>query len=245
MQDIEYSSVPRIIALWSAPRSRSTAFLRMMMERDDLVAVHEPFSNRADLGRVRVGDLEVSTEPDLIAALWSMAQTTPVFFKDTTDFHFPAVLADRNFLVRAQHTFIIREPGEAIASHYSLNPQLGRDEVGFAWLYEIFEAVVDATGVAPLVMESDDLLQHPREVVQAYCERVDIPFVESAMSWERGAREEWARTDRWHAGANDSAAFEQRRQSYSVTVDTDPLLADYYRYHLPYYEKLHEHRLRP
>jgi hypothetical protein len=31
-----------MLMLWSAPRSRSTAFYRMMIERGDFTAVHEP-----------------------------------------------------------------------------------------------------------------------------------------------------------------------------------------------------------
>jgi hypothetical protein len=33
-----------ILMLWSAPRSRSTAFYRMMIERGDFTGVREPFS---------------------------------------------------------------------------------------------------------------------------------------------------------------------------------------------------------
>ena len=45
-----------VLALWSAPRCRSTAFERMMMERGDRVVVHEPFSRVVDFGTVEVGD---------------------------------------------------------------------------------------------------------------------------------------------------------------------------------------------
>jgi hypothetical protein len=31
-----------VFALWSAPRARSTAFFRSMLERGDLLALHEP-----------------------------------------------------------------------------------------------------------------------------------------------------------------------------------------------------------
>ena len=44
------ASMP-VFALWSAPRARSTAFVRSMVERGDLIALHEPFCNRADFGR--------------------------------------------------------------------------------------------------------------------------------------------------------------------------------------------------
>jgi hypothetical protein len=39
-----------LLMLWSAPRSRSTAFFRMMAERGDFMMVHEPFSYLAEFG---------------------------------------------------------------------------------------------------------------------------------------------------------------------------------------------------
>jgi hypothetical protein len=41
-----------LLALWSPPRCRSTAFWRMLAERGDLAAFHEPFWQLADQGRV-------------------------------------------------------------------------------------------------------------------------------------------------------------------------------------------------
>src|SRR4051794_7865440 len=102
-----------VLALWSAPRCRSTAFARMMAERGDRVVVHEPFSQVVDFGEVKVGDRVARTEHDVLAALRAMAADKPVFFKDTTDFHYPALLADQAFLAAATHTFIIRHPAEA------------------------------------------------------------------------------------------------------------------------------------
>jgi hypothetical protein len=40
---------PGLIMMWAAPRSRSTAFFRCMLEYG-LVALHEPFCNIADHG---------------------------------------------------------------------------------------------------------------------------------------------------------------------------------------------------
>ncbi len=48
--------VNRIIALWAAPRSVSTAFERMMMERGDHAVVHEPFSAHYYLSSARTSD---------------------------------------------------------------------------------------------------------------------------------------------------------------------------------------------
>ena len=234
-----------VLALWSAPRCRSTAFERMMMERGDLVVVHEPFSRVVDFGTVEVGDTVAHTEQDVLAALRHISTHWPVFFKDTTDFHYPAVLADEAFLLSATHTFIIRDPVEAIASHRVLNPNLGRDEIGFARLHDIFTAVQNATGTMPVVIDSDDLLDRPADTVRAYCEAVDIPFVPEALSWEPGMRPEWQRTSRWHRSVSESTSF-ANGTSRDIEAPFDArVLHAYNDYHRPFYEMLRAVAIRP
>lgn len=232
-----------VLALWSAPRCRSTAFARMMAERDDRLVVHEPFSHVADFGEAKVGDRVAHTEQEVLAALRASAAEQPVFFKDTTDFHYPALLADQGFLTAATHTFIIRHPAEAIASHHVLNPDLGRDEIGFAWLHEIFTAVRAATGSTPVVIDSDDLLDRPEAVVKSYCERVGIPYLPEAMTWEAGERDEWAPSGRWHADAANSTGFVRITEDNDIDVEAHPVYGDHLRHHLPFYEMLHARRL--
>lgn len=235
-----------VLALWSAPRCRSTAFARMMAERNDRLVVHEPFSRVVDFGEVKVGDRLAHTEEDVLAALRALAAETPVFFKDTTDFYYPTLLADQGFLASATHSFIIRHPAEAIASHHKLNPDLRRDEIGFARLYEIFGAVRAATGTTPVVIDSDDLLDRPPDTVRAYCSAVGIPFLPHALTWQPGMRPEWQATSRWHESTSRTSGFarEVGRQAAAAIV-ANPVLRCYLDYHLPYYEQLRAAALRP
>ncbi|MFF5173749.1 hypothetical protein ACFY3U_14040 [Micromonospora sp. NPDC000089] len=234
-----------VLALWSAPRSRSTAFARMMAERNDHLVVHEPFSQVVDFGEAKVGDRVAHSEQDVLAALRAVAAERPVFFKDTMDFRYPALLADRAFLKAATHTFIIRHPTEAIASHFALNPNLGRDEIGFAWLCEVFDAVRSATGTTPTVIDSDDLLDRPEDTVRAYCAAVGIPFVPEALSWRPGMRPEWQATGRWHQSTSQTTGFGRKAGDSAAVVDANPVLRGYRDYHLPYYERLRVAALRP
>jgi sulfotransferase family protein len=236
---------PRLLALWSAPRCRSTAFLRMMEERGDVTVLHEPFSHVTDFGVTKVGEREVRSERELIPALRELAAKEPVFFKDTTDFRYPELLGAADFLRETTHAFMIRDPKAAIASHYRLNPGLGRDEIGFAWLHEIYEAVVAAKGEQPIVIDGDDLAAAPRQVVETYCVRVGIPFVASALEWEPKRRRDWQQAARWHDSVSESSGFDASMGANDgVDVKADPTLRDFLRYHQPYYEKLYERRLR-
>jgi hypothetical protein len=187
----------------------------------------------------------VHSERDLIAALRELASERPLFFKDTTDFHYPELLSDEGFLREGAHTFMIREPKAAIASHYRLNPKLGRDEIGFAWLYEIYAAVKEATGTDPVVIDGDDLVAAPEAIVRAYCARVGIRYVAGALRWQPKVLPGWQRTARWHTAASESGGFERRREESPVDIEGDPKLRAYLRYHQPYYDELRARRLKP
>ena len=232
-----------ILALWSAPRSRSTAFLRMMAERGDFTVVHEPFSQVVDFGEVPVDGRVVRSEWETIAALRELARRGPVFFKDTTDFRFPGVLGDGEFLDEVTHTFCIRHPAEAIASHFALNPELGVDEIGYPWLCEIYDAASRRNGRAPVVIDSADLVAAPEATVRAYCEAVGIPFVARALSWENGMRQDWRRTERWHRRTSATTSFTAAGGGYRDTPETNELLAGCLAHRLPFYERLHAARL--
>lgn len=232
-----------MLALWSAPRSRSTAFERMMRERGDFVVLHEPFSHTQNYGSTTVDGREVTSEPDLLAALKQLSGR--VFFKDTTDYYYPHLLADKEFLGSATHTFLIRHPREAIASHYALNPKLNRDEIGFGWLYEIFEAVKVATGRTPVVVDSGDLLARPSETVERYCEAVGIAYLPDALSWNPRMPNEWHRSRKWHEATSATKGFAASSRTYETSVDDVALLSGYLEYHLPFYETLREYRIRP
>ena len=235
---------PRIIALWSAPRCRSTAFFRMMLERGDCQAVHEPFSNLAEFGSVSVAGTTVTSESALLARLRELGSSGPVFFKDTTDEHYPAVLADTAFLAEdAVHTFLIRSPRETIASYFRLNPEVRAEQIGFGHQLEIFEAVRAATGRPPFVMDAERLLLDPGAVVAAFCAAVGIDFRPAALTWQPGHRDEWGPSQRWHEEVSRTSGFGAGGQPTGATtlIAGNDRLTAILDYQQPFYERLLEH----
>jgi hypothetical protein len=235
-----------LLMLWSAPRSRSTAFFRMMAERGDFTVVHEPFSYLAEFGYAEVGGFRVTSAPDLFAALRSLARTTPVFAKETTGRRYPEVLAEPAFLATdAVHTFLIRHPRETIASYHAMNPDAPLHKIGFESQYEIFAAVRRLTGREPVVVDAGDLVRRPAATVAAYCERAGIGFRPESLTWRPAGRPEWELSKRWHADVAASTGLGAVAASErGVDVEGHPKLAGYLRHHLPYYEALYARRLR-
>lgn len=237
-------SGPRVLALWSAPRCMSTAFLRMMAERGDFQVVHEPFSDLAAQGEYRVGGQRVTNGEDLLSAILALAEDRPVFFKDTTEYGHASQFTDTRLSDQVVNTFIIRDPRRVVESHYAMNPGVTLPEIGFEHLYQIFEIVSERTGAVPVVVDADELVQRPRDLIAAYCQKVGIPFVEQALAWESGERAEWSRTRDWHQDVARSTTFQASESAYETRIDDDATLAEYYRYHLPYYERLRDRALR-
>lgn len=230
--------------LWSAPRSRSTAFFRMMAERGDFTMVHEPFSYLAEFGRTDVAGEHITSAAGLISVLTSLGRDGRVFAKETTGRHYPEVLADRQFLTAgARHTFLIRHPRETIVSYRALDPGAGLHKVGFESQYQIFAEILRLTRRVPVVVDSEDLIARPAAIIRAYCRQAGIDFRPGALTWQPSDRPEWQPSRRWHADAAASTGFARMAGRPVTDLEQDPVLSGYLSYHLPFYEKLHARRL--
>ncbi len=232
-----------VYALWSSPRSRSTAFFRSMVERGDLTAVHEPFFNVSRHGRTEIGDSTVSTVESLLGELRDRNRHSNVFFKETTDHRFEAVLADTRFLAEVRHTFLIRRPEEIAASYHALYPAMKQHDIGLETLHELHAAVCAADGHPPVVIDSDDLVDQPSETMAAYCRAVDLPFLPRALTWAPADRPEWQRTAEWHRRTAASTGFERNQRHYPLAADAAARLMAWADHHRPFYERLRALRL--
>ncbi|WP_030253790.1 hypothetical protein [Streptomyces violens] len=232
-----------LLALWSAPRSRSTVFFRTMLERPDVLSLHEPFCNIVNDGSTRAGDRTVESADDLMDVLLDLSGHRTVFFKDTTDCQYDAVFARQDFLKRVRHTFLLRNPREIIPSFAALKPDMALHEVGIEYLHRIHQAVLEAGG-QPIVLDSDDFVDRPESTLRAYCAAVGLPYREDTLHWQPGDRAEWRQSASWHADVSASSTVRRRPRAYARTIDNDPLLRRLHEHHLPFYEQLWEQRLR-
>jgi Sulfotransferase domain len=232
-----------VFALWSAPRARSTAFFRSMVERGDLLALHEPFESLMYFGDTEVEGRTFESPASLLAWLREETHAVGVFLKETTDYRVrEVVLADRRFLAEGRHAFLIRRPEEIAASLYALQPDMRIEGIGLEALHELHAAVRDAGG-SPVVIDSDDLVARPEATMAAYCAAVELPFIPQALTWEPGDRPEWRRSARWHADVSASSGFERRQHRYTHTVETSDELARFAAHHSRFYEQLHAQKL--
>ena len=235
-----------VIVLWAHSRSASTAFLRMMIERGDVAVLHEPFLALTQGEPVAVpgrdgGSTVSRSGPELMERLAELGEVRPVFLKEVLDYRYEYVFAHPDDLAWMRHTFLVRDPRQAISSHYAVKPTVTCGEIGYEWLWELFQLLWSATGGRPLVFRSEDLLRDPAAEVKAYCEAAGLPFLPRALHWAPGERPEWQRHRGWHLDAIRSSGFTQAQNTYPATVDNHPLLRSFYEYHYPFYARLARH----
>ncbi|MFI0486730.1 hypothetical protein [Actinomadura sp. 9N215] len=228
-------TAPCLIFLWGPPRSLSTAFLRMMLERGDFLVVHEPFSSIVVQGYFVFEDEPVADASELLKLFREYALHRPIFVKETTEYRYD-VIDDPDLVSSGAHSFITRHPRSVIASHYAMNENVTCPEIGFEHQYEIFRMVWDHDGRIPVVVEAEQLMADSCGAVRRYCEQVGIPFISSALSWEPGDRAEWGRTSEWHREVAESRGFRSSARMHLVGVDNKSVLRAFYEHHLPFYE---------
>ncbi len=249
-----------IYFLWATPRSTSTAFEWMMRQRGDLACFHEPFGmawyQGPDARAPRPAPPERQRPEATFDKIWSdiltAAEKRPVFVKDMP--HHTDHLWTDEFLDRITHSFLIRDPAKVLASLHRSYQKAGfaegfePHEISFGPQQKLFD-LLRGRGQTPPVLDSDDLLADPDTMVEAYCKAIGIPFIQDALTWQPGSREDvlWydGNDDIWHASLRDSDGLKPIPRKYVDPNDLPSNLAPYYTPFLAHYSVLHPHRLHP
>lgn len=244
----------KIVALWAVPRSTSTAFEWMMRQRGDMDCLHEPFGEAWYQGedplwhRFKPGDV---TTPGLtLESVWEdiqrRAEIGPVFLKDFP--HYINHMWTKEFLGHFTHAFLIRDPVKTISSIYDKWPDFHEGEVGFPEqraLFDLLRAL--GGGESPPVIDSDDLLENPHAMIQAFCDAIGIPFIEAALKWEQGgdpSAHSWWDGGSFHANLANSTRLTSQNRKYVEVKDAPERVRQVYRRMKPHYDHLYRHRIR-
>lgn len=232
------------IALWAVPRSISTAFERIFVERGDFKVFHEPFSasyyHSTERRSDRYADEEPKEEYDherILEEILAPDEERPVFFKDMA--YHAAGFMTPEFVQKFSNTFIVREPRSVLASLYEMWPDFTFEEAGYEELHRLFEYVLEE-GQEPVVVDATDLSENPERVVAVYCEKLGIPHKPEALSWKPREVPEWKMWEGWHDEAQQSSGI--GKVSEEATLPDG--LEEVYVRCLPYYEALRAERLR-
>jgi len=236
------------IAMWSGPRNISTALMRSFGSRPDTFVCDEPLyahylkvTGKEHPGREEVLEAHESDWRKVVSTLTGpIPGGKTVFYQKQMAHHLlPGI--ERDWLEQVENAFLIRDPEEMLTSlvHQLRSPAL--EDTGLPQQREIFRRVRERTGVTPVVLDTKDVLENPRAMLTALCERLGIEFMEEMLSWPPGPRETdgvWARY--WYAAVLRSTGFQPYRpKPERVTGETVEVLKQC----VPCYEELYDARL--
>jgi hypothetical protein len=234
------------VALWAVPRSVSTALERVFVERGDFKVFHEPFSvsyyYSPERRSNRFAGKEVKQEYGYAEILDRMlgVEEKPVYFKDMA-YHVAGIMSG-DLVSRFTNTFIIRNPAPVIASLGRFWPDFTVEETGYEQQHRLFEMALE-NGEEPAVVDAADLTADPEGTIRAYCEKHGVPFMPESLSWEPGDVPGWEMWTEWHEEAQESTGIKSQPLEDDTGVPAG--LEGVYDRCLPYYEELHDKRLRP
>lgn len=233
----------------------STATERVMRERGDLRCFHEPFMYLYYVGDgVKEMPLFEAdrdhpvTYEGIRGMLLAAGEVGPVFFKDMSYYITQRMMADEAFARRLTNTFLIRDPAKAIVSFYRKDQDIRLEEIGLEEQWRHFEWLAELLGAPPALMDAEDIQADPAGMIRAWCAAVNIEFLPHALEWNKPPPAEWELVSGWHGEVMASGGISRDRPASldgegAVTLDSAPQLRRYYEHHLPFYEKLREHRL--
>ena len=231
------------IAMWSGPRTVSTALLRAWENRPDTIVVDEPlyafYLDRTDIEHPGRDEVIASMPTDWRQVLRRLAAepvppgVTVFYQKHMTHHLLPEI--DRAMLAGLSHAFLIRDPRQLLASYARVRSEPTLADLGLEQQVEIFRAFGGP------VIDSGDILRQPRAALEALCAALGVGFDPAMLSWPPGPRPTdgvWAR--HWYDGVRASTGFGPYREpTAQLPSRLEPLAARCQ----PFYEELRAHRL--
>jgi hypothetical protein len=236
------------IAMWSGPRNISTALMRSFENRGDCAVWDEPlyacYLQATGLDHPGRDEIVAAHESDwrkvAAACVGPAPGGKPVFYQKHMAHHLLPEI-DRDWLVRVENCFLIRDPAEVAASYARTRDKPTLADLGYERQLELFEATRARTGAAPPVLDARDVLEDPRRALGLLCRALGLAFSERMLAWPAGTRPTdgvWAR--HWYAAVERSTGF----QPYAPPREPPPEgLRDVVEAAQPFYNELRRYRL--
>jgi Sulfotransferase domain len=232
------------VALWAVPRSISTAFERVFVERDDFEVLHEPFSAAYYYSEKRLSDRYSDVEPeaeynyDNVLRDVLAPREKRVFLKDMA-YHARGLMGSW-FVSNFSNTFIIRDPKYVMASLHKMWPDFTLVETRFEQIYNLFRYATEVNREDVVVVDAMSFSENPAGILDAYCEHLGVPFSPDSLSWKSREMRRWESWDGWHADAQQSTGIKRAERKDPALSER---LQEAYEYCLPYYYQLAAHAI--
>ena len=236
------------IAMWSGPRNISTALMRSFENRPDTAVIDEPFyahylykTGLEHPGRDKVL-ISQSINWDEVADMLvgPIPEEKPIWYQKHMAQH-NLEDCDLSWTRNVTNCFLIRNPKEVILSYGKHFPIKNELLLGFIQQVDLFNYILDQTGVMPPVLDAKDILIDPQTMLKRLCVIIGIEFTNAMLSWPAGPRESdgvWA--PHWYKNVETSTGFKPYRKNEVKIQDKQQFLLEKCS---PAYEYLFQYKL--
>ena len=237
------------IAMWSGPRNISTAMLRSWENRPDTYVCDEPlyahYLNETGIEHPGRKEVIESGETDWKKVTNELIEKNPenrtIFYQKHMTHHLLPNI-ERGWMKKLKNCFLIRDPKEVILSYSKTRSEFTIEDIGILQQKEIFDYVVEMEGENPPIIDSKEVLENPKRILKALCKRLEIPFYKQMLKWPKGERDTdgiWGK--HWYHNVITTSEFMRHQPKNEIL---DDCFEEIYEKCIPYYEKMHEMRIK-
>ena len=238
-----------IIAMWSGPRNLSTAMMRAFENRLDTQVLDEPFYayflNETGLshpGRKRVLASQSINLGEIVKFCTNRNyQSKAIWYqKHMAQHNLEGV--DISWIGKVKNCLLIRDPKYVISSYGKKFPIKDEYLLGYGQQVDIIKYLKNEYGIDPPIIDADDLLFSPENILKKLCEVIKIKFTSRMLSWPKGSRESdgvWAPF--WYGNVQKSTGFASSLKKQKIKIDSD--MREIYNSCMRHYETMYEKRI--
>ncbi len=230
-----------IINLISGPRNISTALMYSFAQHSKIKVIDEPFYAyyliKTGLDHPGREEIIVSMKSDpgeILDQIKILEEKHKiVFIKNMAHHH---IGLDLSYLKEVKNVFLIRDPKQLIASFAQIINHPTLQDIGLKKAVELLDYVVKKGTYSPIIIDSNDVLNDPKEKLTDLCSQLEIPFEATMLKWKKGILPEdglWAKY--WYKNIHQSNGFTKQKTNDRPLPDH---CEDLYNEILPYYEEL-------
>ena len=234
--------------MWSGPRNISTAMMRSFENREDTFVSDEPFYahylKQTGVEHPMREEVIEAGNPDWDAVSEYLMDTIPdgksVWYqKHMAQHNLPGVNLD--WTEKVINCFLIRDPKEVILSFSKKYEITSVYQLGFPQQFDLFTRLREKMGIAPIVLDSKDILMNPKNMLHKLCEKLEIRYSDKMLTWPPGKRDSdgvWGH--HWYGNVENSTGF----QAYQKKEEEIPKEhSEIYKKCRKYYQQLYQQRI--
>ncbi|MGI9428219.1 MAG: hypothetical protein ACR2NM_06145 [Bythopirellula sp.] len=236
------------IAMWSPPRTISTALMRSWENRPDTFVCDEPFysyflkatGDPHPLANQIIAQHDHRWQSVVSWLTGPVPEGYQIFYQKHMAHHLLPEI-DREWLDHVTNCFLIREPHEMLTSYVKKHGLPRLENTGYPQMLEIFHHVRSQSGAIPPVIDSRELLENPPKVLRLLCASLGVQFSDDMLAWPSGPRVTdgvWG--DHWYKEVLVTTSFGPYRPKPDAVPDE---LSDVLKRCEDLYQELFDYRL--